>query len=108
MYNEKEALYGIQSQAALGNVRFTQHAYQEMTDEDITAGEIVQAISTDQVLENYPDHRRGACCLLYGMTQTGRNLHIVCTAAQPEQPVLVVITVYVPQLPKWVTPTKRR
>jgi hypothetical protein len=56
-------------------------------------------------LENYPEHRRGACCLLSGFTHGGRRIHIVCTTARP---VLIIITVYEPRPPKWVTPTRRR
>jgi hypothetical protein len=56
------------------------------------------------VLENYPEHRRGACCLLYGRAANGRHLHVVCTTAQP---VLIVITVYEPRPPRWITPTQR-
>ncbi len=95
----------IRAQAAAENIRITQHAQQEMVEEDITLDEILQAIATAQVLENYPEHKRGSCCLLYGVADDGRPVHIVCTTAQP---VLIVITVYEPGLPKWVTPTQRR
>ena len=54
--------------------------------------------------ENYATHRRGACCLVGGTTRAGRPLHIVCTTAQP---VLVIITVYEPKPPKWITPIQR-
>jgi hypothetical protein len=76
-----------------------------MVEEDILLDEVLEAIVTGQILENYPQHRRGACCLLYGLTQAGRPLHIVCTTVRP---VLIIITVYQPKLPKWITPTQRR
>ena len=95
----------IRSQAAAENIRVTQHAQQEMVEENITFAEVLQAIGTAQILENYPEHRRGSCCLLNGITENQRPLHIVCTTAQP---VLIIITVYEPKLPKWVSPTQRR
>ena len=95
----------IHVQAAKENIRITQHAQQEMVEENITLDEVLQAIARGQILENYPEHRRGACCLLNGLTQNGRPLHIVCTTAQPE---LIIITVYEPKPPKWVTSTQRR
>lgn len=94
----------IRAQAEADNVRITQHAQQEMVEEEITLDEILEAITTGQILENYPEHRRGACCLLNGFTQTGRPVHIVCTTARP---VLIIITVYEPKPPKWITPTQR-
>jgi hypothetical protein len=92
------------AQAVAERLRITQHAQQEMVEEGITLDEVLQAIATGQILENYPEHRRGACCLLNGMTRQSRPLHIVCTTTQP---VLIIITVYEPKPPKWVTPTQR-
>ncbi len=94
----------IRDQADEENIRITQHAHQEMVEEDITLEEVLEAISAGQILENYPQHRRGACCLLNGNTQDKQPLHIVCTTARP---VLIIITVYEPKPPKWVTPTQR-
>src|SRR5215471_10001138 len=95
----------IQAQAAIETLRITAHAREAMRDEAITLDEVLEAIATGQILENYPEHRRGACCLLAGRTAVARPLHIVCTSTQP---VLMIITVYEPQLPKWLTPTQRR
>ena len=73
----------IHTQAAAENLRITQHAPHEMVDEGITLDEILQAASAGEVLENYHAHRRGACCLVHGVSRAGRHLHIVCTAARP-------------------------
>ena len=103
--NLEAVLERIRAQAEAEDIRITQHAQQEMVEEDIILDEVLQAIATGKILENYPEHRRGACCLVYGITQNDRPLHIVCTTAQP---VLIIITVYEPKPPKWVTPTQRR
>lgn len=95
----------IRIQAEGENIRVTQHAQQEMTEENIILNDVLEVISTGAILENYPEHQRGACCLLCGFTQNNRPLHVVCTTAQP---VLIIITVYEPKLPKWLTPTQRR
>ena len=98
------AVEQIRAQTVAENIRITQHAQQEMAEEDITLDEVLEAISTGEILENYPQHLRGPCCLLHGLTDEGRPLHIVCTTARP---VLIIITVYEPKRPKWVTPTRR-
>ncbi len=95
----------IRRQAVAQAVRVTQHAQIEMDAEEITLDEVLAAIAHGQILENYPEHRRGQCCLLYGRTTLGRHLHIVCTTAQP---MLIIITVYEPIPPKGVSPTQRR
>lgn len=95
----------IQRQAAVEALRVTQHAQKEMDAEEITLDEVLSAIANGRILEDYSEHKRGACCLLYGPTYNGRPLHIVCTTAQP---LLIIITVYEPLPPKWVSPTQRR
>jgi hypothetical protein len=95
----------IRAQAIGGAIRVTQHAQIEMDDEQITLDEVLSAIAHGQILEDYPEHKRGPCCLLYGRTFAGRHLHIVCSTAQP---LLIIITVYEPILPSWVGPTQRR
>lgn len=95
----------IRKQAMAGEIRITQHALAEMEDEDIVLDEVLMAIANGLILEDYPEHKRGSCCLLYGYTFSERHLHIVCTTALP---VLLIITVYEPLLPKWITPTQRR
>ncbi len=95
----------IRVQAGIENIRVTPHAQQEMVEENIILDEVLEAIATGQIIENYPEHRRGPCCLLNGLTQQGRSIHIVCTTAQP---VLIIITTYEPKPPKWITPTQRR
>jgi hypothetical protein len=103
--NTQAILARIQGQARAATVDFTVHAQQEMAAEAITAEEVLQAIAAGQVVENYPTHQRGACCLLYGRTLQDRPLHLVCTTAQPT---LIIVTVYEPMPPKWTTPTQRR
>jgi len=103
---ELEALLlRIKSQAASGDMRITQHAQQEMVEDEISLDEVLEAIRQGEILEHYPEHRRGACCLVYGPTDEGRPLHSVCTCAEP---VLILITVYEPRLPKWRTPREGR
>ena len=89
----------IQEQASAKNFRVTQHAQVEMDAEEITLDELLATIASGQILENYSEHKRGPCCLLYGHT------HVVCTSAHP---LLIIITVYEPLPPRWVSPTQRR
>jgi Domain of unknown function (DUF4258) len=102
--DEEAVLEQIRAQAQADNFRLTLHAQQEMVDKNISLDETLQALATGQILENYPQHRRGACCLVNGLTLHSRPLHVVCTTAQP---VLIIITVYEPKPSKWVTPTQR-
>ena len=95
----------IRERAAANDLRVTRHAQEEMVAEAILLDDVLNVIGTGQVLEDYPTHRRGPCCLLYGVDSGGRDVHIVCTS---DRSPLIIITVYVPLPPKWVSPTERR
>jgi len=95
----------IQRFAAAEEIRITQHAQQEMVEEGISLAEVFETIRDATILENFPEHRRGSCCLICGQTGAGRPLHAVCTTAQR---VLILITVYEAKPPKWKSPTERR
>lgn len=94
----------LRAQARAEKIRVTQHAQQEMIEDGFVLDDVLAAIETGEIIENYPEHRRGACCLLNGVTVHARNVHVVCTTTRP---VLIIITVYEPEPPKWVTPTQR-
>ncbi|MGP8020864.1 MAG: DUF4258 domain-containing protein [Limisphaerales bacterium] len=66
--------------------------------------DVLEGLASGELLENYAEHKRGACALFVGVAREGRPVHIVCTTANP---VLIVITVYEPKPPKWPTPTRR-
>ncbi len=94
----------VREQVAAEDYRPSIHARVEMASEAISTEDVIEAIAGGRVLENYPTFYKGPCCLIYGDTAAGRPLHVVCsTTISP----LVIITVYVPQPPKWVSPTQR-
>lgn len=101
----QEILRRIRRKIEAGEFRITQHAQQEMVEEDITLGEVIEAMSTGTILEDYPQHRRGPCSLIAGERADQRPLHVVCTT---DLPLVIVITTYEPRPPKWVTPSRRR
>ena len=82
----------------------TLHAHQEMAEEDVSVSELLTCLAHCTLLEDYREHKRGACCLVCGHAHTGPYLHVVCTSELPE---LIIITVYEPKPPKWETPSQR-
>ena len=94
----------IRQNLTSGNIRFTLHAFEEMKNEEISPNEVIEVLLTGSLLENYPNHKRGACCLINGKTKSERQLHVVCTTANS---ITIIITVYEPKLPKFISPTQR-
>ena len=91
--------------AAKERVLFTHHAQEEMADERFSADDTLHALASGELLENYPNHERGSCCLINGTALDGRPIHVVCASGLPD---VVIITVYEPKPPKWLNPRQRR
>jgi predicted alpha/beta hydrolase len=73
----------------------------------IRVQEVIEAVTTGQVIEDYPDDKYGPSCLISGLTQANRNIHIQCS--YPSRPLIKVITLYEPDLTQWNDNfTKRR
>jgi hypothetical protein len=55
----------------------------------ISAGEVEVVVSCGELLEDYPDDARGHSCLMLGLGDEGRAIHVVCA---PKDDYLAVIT----------------
>jgi Domain of unknown function (DUF4258) len=60
---------------------------------------VEQVIQRGEIIEDYPNDPRGLSCLVLGMTQEGRPIHVVCGTSEDDQ--LLVITAYEPSLEEW-------
>ncbi len=91
------------------NYEFSVHAQQERLEDDLDITEIETAIMVGEIIEDYPDDPRGESCLLLGYVGA-TPVHIVVgwTCGQSNQEkMLRIITVYIPQFPKWEDPRRR-
>lgn len=84
----------------------TAHADKERQLDKITIDEMESVLLGGEIIENYPDDLRGPSCLVFGHGREGCPIHIVCGRGTSGK--LRIITVYVPTLPKWITPKIRR
>ena len=75
------------------------HAHDERQAEAITVENIKEALLNGEILEQYPDDPRGESCLVLGHMEN-RPAHVVC--GWKKNGWLFIITVYIPQPPKWI------
>jgi len=95
----------IQEQVRQGDYEISYHAEKEPYAEDISLIDIETAILNGEVLEDYPDDRRGESCLILGYGE-GRPIHVVC--GYTSRRAIRVVTVYLPKPPKWLDERTRR
>jgi hypothetical protein len=99
-------LQHIREQIREDNYEFSMHAEREREDEHILVEELEQSVAFGELLEDYPDDPRGRSCLILGFTRDGRAIHSVWGLLPGGR--VRVITVYIPQPPKWIDPRTRR
>ena len=83
---------------------FTEHAIRQMIKRQITDDEIRDAILSVEIIEDYPDDKYTPSCLVFGRTQTGRPLHVQCSAP----PRVRIVTAYQPDPDEWIDNRQRR
>jgi hypothetical protein len=83
------------------------NALDEMNAEDelITTDEVRSVVFHGEMIENYPEDKRGHSCLMLGMPNNKRPVHVVCA---PKEEYLAIITAYIPSLEKWEADFKTR
>ncbi len=94
-----------QAKVRQDNFELSQHAQQEAAAEQISVDDIKHAILAGRELEPYPSDPRGPSCLIVGQDESGRWMHVLCGNFSREN--LLIITVYVPEPPKWKDPLTR-
>lgn len=66
----------IRRKVSHGKVEFTRHAVDRMLLREIAVIEVREAIASGEIIEDYPEDKYGSSCLIFGMTQRRRPLHV--------------------------------
>ncbi len=101
---ELVVLKRIKDQFAAKAYIFTAHGSDRAAKRLIKSAEIEEAVAASEVIEDYPNDKYGPSCLLMGVTESGRILHI--QVSYPES--IKIITVYEPKPDEWEDDWKTR
>jgi Domain of unknown function (DUF4258) len=96
----------IRKKVAADEFEFSKHAVDQSIIRCISVQELREAISNGEVIEDYPEDKYGASCLIYGKTADGRAIHVQCSYSS--RPMVKVITVYEPDPELWIEFKARR
>jgi hypothetical protein len=94
-------------EAARKKLLFLPHAIRQMSRPErmITPQEVERVVMTGELVEDYPYDSRGHSCLLLGLGDADRAIHVVCS---PKEDYLAVITAYLPDTTQWSSDYRRR
>jgi hypothetical protein len=97
----------ILSRIQNGKYRMTYHAQMERFADAIEMEAIESALISGDVIEDYPEDKRGHSCLVCGLVEE-QPIHIVVGGLEIDDEVLVIITVYRPVEEEWESDWKTR
>lgn len=101
-----KSLDEIRRQLAAGEFEFTRHALKRTAERNISESEIRATAQNIELIEDYPDDKYSPSCLILGLTQEKRALHLQVSYA--DTPLVRIITLYEPDPEEWIEFKKRR
>ena len=105
--NMNDQLLDLVRETARKKILFLPHAVRQMSrlDRMISPSDIHDVLENGEMIENYPEDRRGHSCLILGFDRNNRAIHVVCS---PKEEYLAVITAYLPVTRLWSQNFKER
>ncbi len=95
--------------SAIVNVRInmTDHADEELANDEILEEDLFHSVLQGKIIEDYPEDNPFPSCLVYGKDQKSRDIHSVW-AYSTKYDIAIVITGYIPDPDRWIDHSIRR
>ena len=86
---------------AKGKVRVSEHGYDELAEDALSAREVVSGVETSILIEEYPSFEKGPCALFLQQDLKERPVHVVWGIPKGYDEPVVLITAYRPDPKRW-------
>ncbi len=83
------------------NIRISEHGYNELANDDLTAREVVSGVLDAVLIEDYPDYKKGASVLVLQKDKEDKPIHVVWGIPKGYKNPAVLITAYRPDPELW-------
>ena len=94
-------LDAVRELVTAGNVRISEHGYDELSDDDISVRELLSGINNATVVEDYPAFPKGPAVLVLQFDNDNRPIHVVWGIPKGFTSPVVLVTAYRPDPAKW-------
>jgi len=91
-----------------GDVLISEHAYDELGDDGVTAREVLGSVEKAVIVDEYPEYPKGPCVLLLQRDRTGSPIHVVWGIPKGYDRPVVLVTAYRPDPGRWDETFTRR
>ena len=104
-----DTLEAIKKLVAAGQVRISEHGYDEIAADGIYVRDVLAGVNNAAVVEDYPTFPKGRAVLVLQFDKDTRPIHVVWGIPKGFTSPAVVVTAYRPDPDRWDrTFTKRR
>lgn len=86
-------------------ISITEHARIRLFEREITVNDIINGISSGEIIKQYEDDKPLPSCLILGKSTDNKPIHIVVSN---DQDFIYLITAYYPTIDKWEADFKTR
>ena len=87
------------------NFTVTRHGQKRMEQRNITLDDVISAIRSGEIIEEYPEDFPFPSCLILGKSIFGRPLHMVVSLENSQ---IYLITAYFPNSDEWESDMRTR
>lgn len=96
-----ETLEAIKALIREGDVRISEHGYDQLADDDIHVEDVLAGVDDAIEVEDYPDFEKGPCVLVLEFDSDGKPIHVVWGIPRGHSRPAVVVTAYRPDPKRW-------
>jgi len=84
-----------------GNIRISEHGYDELAADDIYVREIINGVVDAVVIEDYPEYPKGPCVLVLQKDHKNQPVHVIWGIPKGHTNPAVLVTAYRPKPEFW-------
>lgn len=96
-----ETLKAVRQLIATGDVRISEHGYDELSEDDISIRDLLSGIQNGTAIEDYPAFPKGSAVLVLQFDSAGRPVHVVWGIPKGHTSPAVLVTAYRPDPARW-------
>ena len=96
-----KTLENIRRLVQKGEVRVSEHGYDELSADGLFAREVVEGVVEAIVVEDYPDYPKGPCVLVLQKDKRNQPIHVVWGIPKGRTSPAVLVTAYRPAPELW-------
>jgi Domain of unknown function (DUF4258) len=96
-----DTLEAIRDLVMEGDVRISDHGYDELAADDIVVEDILAGLDSATLVEDYPEFPKGPCVLVLEFDSGEEPIHVVWGIPRGHSSPAVVVTAYRPDPTRW-------